>query len=105
MDRLRVSSCHKIKTGKVGPGMNGITFSFSFLVLTLAALGGCASKPPATESNKARNALDKIQGKAQVEVLLQPSAADSALNAGGPSVYLWERGRRYPPFCKRPVEV
>jgi hypothetical protein len=85
--------------------MNGNTSSFSFLVLTLAALGGCASKPPATESNKAGNAWDKIQGKAQVEVLLQPSAADSALNAGGPSVYLWEGVRRYRLFLKTPVEV
>src|SRR5258708_1208886 len=105
MDRLRVSSCHKIGTGKVGHGMNGNTFSFSFLVLTLAALGGCASKPPATESNKARNAWDKIQGKAQVEVLLQPTPADSPLNAGGPSVYLWEGVRRYRLFLKTPVEV
>jgi hypothetical protein len=85
--------------------MKGNTFSFIFLVLTLAALGGCSSKPPANESKKAGTAPDRIQGKAQVQTLLQPSAADAALNAGGPSVYLWEGLRRYRLFLKTPVEV
>src|SRR5690348_10972402 len=85
--------------------MNRNTFSISLLALTLAALGGCSSKPSGNESKKAVTAPDKIQGKAQVQILVQPSAADVALNAGGPSVYLWEGVRRYRLFLKTPVEV
>ena len=32
-------------------------------------------------------------------------AADAALNAGGPSVYLWEGTRRYRLFLRTPVEI
>ncbi len=53
--------------------MNRNTRIFCFLVLTLAALGGCSSKPAAKESKKAAAALDKIQGKAQV--LVEPGGA------------------------------
>src|SRR5215470_8084234 len=75
-----------------------------FLVLTLAASGGCSSEPPAKESKKAGAAPDKIQGKAQV--LMEPTtASDSALNAGGSSVYLWEGTRRYRLFLRTPAEV
>jgi hypothetical protein len=79
--------------------------TFFLLTLMLGGLGGCSSKPAAEGSKKAGTALDRIQGKAQVQVLLQPSAADAALNAGGPSVYLWEGLRRYRLFLKTPVEV
>ena len=78
---------------------------FCFLVLTLAALGGCSSKPPANESKKAGTALDKIQGKAQVLVESEGGASDAALNAGGPSVYLWEGTRRYRLFLRTAVEI
>jgi len=77
---------------------------FCFLALTLAALGGCSSGPPAKESKKAGTALDKIQGKAQV-LVESSGAADAALNAGGPSVYLWEGAHRYRLFLKTAVEV
>jgi hypothetical protein len=84
--------------------MNRNARIFCFLVLTLAALSGCSSKPSATESKKAEAALQKIQGKAQV---LEESggAADAALNAGGPSVYLWEGATRYRLFLRTATEV
>ena len=72
------------------------------LVLTLAGLGGCSSQP-AKETKTVSATPDKIQGKAQV--LTETTAMDSALNAGGPSVYLWDGVRRYRLFVKSPVEV
>ena len=84
--------------------MNRNARIFCFLVLTLAGLGGCSSEPPAKESKKAATAPDKIQGKAQV-LLDETTATDAALNAGGPSVYLWEGVRRYRLFFKTAVEV
>ncbi|MGD0868707.1 MAG: hypothetical protein ABSB88_04085 [Bryobacteraceae bacterium] len=84
--------------------MNRNARIFSFLVLTLAALGGCSSKPPAKESKKAGTALDRIQGKAQV-LVESAGASDAALNADGPSVYLWEGAHRYRLFLRTPVEV
>ena len=84
--------------------MNRNARIFCFLVLTLAALGGCSSEPSANESKKAGTALDKIQGKAQV-LVESGGATDAALNAGGPSVYLWEGTHRYRLFLKTAVEV
>jgi hypothetical protein len=77
---------------------------FCFLVLTLAALSGCSSAPPAKDSKKAGTALDRIQGKAQV-LLESTGAADAALSAGGSSVYIREGDRRYRLFLRTPVEV
>lgn len=79
-------------------------YVFSFLVLTLAGLGGCSSSPPANESKKAAAAPDKIQGKAQ-EVLSETTSSDAALNAGGPSVYLWDGLRRYRLFFRTPFQI
>jgi hypothetical protein len=84
--------------------MNRNARIFCFLVLTLAALIGCSSQPSANESKKAAAALDKIQGKAQV-LTESGGASDAALNAGGPSVYLWVGARRYRLFLRTPVEV
>jgi len=84
--------------------MNRSTRTFCFLVITLAALGGCSSKPSATESKKAEAALERIQGKAQV-LVESTGASDAALNAGGPSVYIWEGATRYRLFFRTPVEV
>ncbi len=77
---------------------------FCFLVLTLAGLGGCSSKPSARESTKAGTAPDRIQGKAQV-LVESGGAMDAAINAGGPSVYLWEGTRRYRLFLRTATEV
>ena len=77
---------------------------FCFLVLTLAALVGCSSKPSAQESKKAETALDRIQGKAQV-LVESSGASDAALNAGGPSVYLWEGAHRYRLFLRTATDV
>ena len=85
--------------------MNRNARIFCFLVFTLAALGGCSSGPPAKESKKAGTALDKIQGKAQVLTESGGGATDAALNAGGPSVYLWEGTHRYRLFLRTPAEV
>ena len=84
--------------------MNRNARIFCFLALTLAALGGCSSEPTAKESKKAGTAPDKIQGKAQV-LVESSGATDAALNAGGPSVYLWEGAHRYRLFLKTAVEV
>jgi hypothetical protein len=83
--------------------MNRNARNFCFLVLTLAALVGCSSRPPAKESKKAGTVLDKIQGKAQV--LDESTPTDVALNAGGPTVYLWEGVRRYRLFFKTAAQV
>jgi hypothetical protein len=84
--------------------MNRNARIFGFLALVLFSLGGCASGPTAEQSKKAAVAPDKIQGKAQV--LREPSgAADAALNAGGPSVYIWQGTRRYRLFMRKPLEV
>ena len=72
--------------------MNRNAYIFSFLVLTFAGLVGCSSQPPAKESKKEANARDTIRGKAQV--MKEATANDAALNAGGPSVFLWEGVRR-----------
>jgi len=76
---------------------------FCFLVLALSVLGGCSSKPPAKEAKKAAAAPDKIQGRVEIQAPSTPS--DGAMNAGGPSVYLWEGVRRYRLFLRTPVEV
>jgi hypothetical protein len=84
--------------------MNRKSRIFCSLVLTLAALGGCSSKPSANESKKAKTAPHRIQGKAQV--LVQSGGAnDAALNAGGPSVYLLEGARRYRLFLNTAAEL
>ena len=84
--------------------MNRNTRIFCFLVLTLAALGGCSSQPSTQESKKAATPLDKIQGKAQV-LVESAGASDAALNAGGPSVYIWEGATRYRLFLRTAVEI
>jgi hypothetical protein len=84
--------------------MNHNARIFCFLVFTLAALGGCSSGPTAGESKKSGTPLDRIQGKAQV-LVESGGATDAALNAGGPSVYIWEGTRRYRLFLKTAVEI
>ena len=85
--------------------MNRNACIFCFLVLTLATLGGCSSEPSAKESKKAATAPDRIQGKAQVLVEVGGGASDAALNAGGPSVYLWEGAHRYRLFLRTAAKV
>jgi len=84
--------------------MNRNARIFCFIALTLAALGGCSSGPPANEAKKAGTAPDKIQGKVQVMVEAG-GAADAAMNAGGPSMYLREGDHRYRLFLRTAVEV
>ena len=84
--------------------MNRSARIFCFLVLTLAAMVGCSSKPSAQESKKAETAPHRIQGKAQV-LVESGGASDAALNSGGPSVYLWEGAHRYRLFLRTATEV
>jgi len=84
--------------------MKGKTGVFCFIVLTLTVLGGCSSQPAAKQAKQAAAAPDKIQGKAQVMVG-STGATDAALNAGGPSVYIWEGVRRYRLFLRTPVNI
>jgi hypothetical protein len=84
--------------------MNRSARIFCFLVITLAALVGCSSQPSGNESKKAATAPDRIQGKAQV-LVESNGASDAALNAGGPSVYLWEGAKRYRLFLRTATEV
>ena len=79
------------------------TYVLSFLVLTLAGLAGCSSKPSATAS-KQTSAPDKIRGKAQV-LLDESTASDAAMNAGGPSVYLVDGLNRYRLFFNKAFQV
>jgi hypothetical protein len=83
--------------------MNRNARMFCFLALALAVLGGCSSEP-SKESKKAGPPLDKIQGKAQV-LVESTGATDAALNAGGPSVYLWEGTKRYRLFLRTAVDL
>ena len=77
-------------------------YVIGFLVLTLSGLAGCSSKPPV---KPAAAAPDKIQGMAQV-MLDETGASDTALNAGGPSVYLIVDGlNRYRLFFNKAFEV
>jgi hypothetical protein len=74
------------------------------LVFALAGLAGCSSKPSANTSAP-KPAPDKIQGKAQI-LLDESSSSDTALNAGGPSVYLLVNDlQRYRLFFNKPFEV
>jgi hypothetical protein len=77
---------------------------FGVLVLTLAGLGGCSSGRSDKESKKAATAPDKIQGKVQ-EVSFETTSSDAAMNAGGPSLYLWVGLRRYRLFFRTAVQV
>jgi hypothetical protein len=77
------------------------THVFCSLVLTLAGLTGCSSEPPV---KPAAVATDKIQGKALV-VFNESIASETALNAGGPSVYLVEGLNRYRLFFNKAFEV
>jgi hypothetical protein len=72
-----------------------------FLVLAVAGLAGCSSKPPVKQ---AAAPPDKIQGKAQV-VLAETNALDTSLNAGGPSVYLVDGLNRYRLFFNKATQV
>jgi hypothetical protein len=74
-----------------------------FLVLTLAGLSSCSSESNSNEPKKSAVVLDKIRGKALV--LKESTATDSALNAGGPSVYLKDGVQRYRLFVKTPIQV
>lgn len=79
-------------------------YVFGFLVLTLVGLGGCSSGPSDKESKKGPTAPDKIQGKAQ-EVSFETTSGDAAMNAGGPSLYLWVGLRRYRLFFRTAAHV
>lgn len=68
---------------------------FSILVLAIATLGGCSSKPPADAAKKAEIPLQKIEGKVRVNPPDQTAGGDRALNADGDSLYLWEGKRLY----------
>jgi hypothetical protein len=70
-------------------------------ILTLAGLSGCSSEPSA---KPAAVTPDKIQGKALV-VLNESIASETALNAGGPSVYLVDGLNRYRLFFNKAVDV
>jgi hypothetical protein len=85
--------------------MNRNVRIFCFLAFTLAALGACSSGPAVKDSKKAAAAPDRIQGKAQVLEEVDGGATDAALNAGGPSVYLWVGLHRYRLFLRTAVEV
>jgi hypothetical protein len=78
--------------------------SFCLVVLTLAGLAACSSAPPANQAKKAAVPPDRIQGKAQI-MMGETTATDTALNAGGPSVYLWEGLNRYRLFFRTGTEI
>ena len=76
---------------------------FSLLLPTLAALSGCSSGPPAAESKQAAPPF-KIQGKLRV-LHLSDATSDSALNGGGPSIFVWEGRQQYRLFSRKPANV
>lgn len=82
--------------------MNRSTFSFCCLALTLAGFYGCSSKP-AADASKQAVPMDKIHGKALI--LEETASIDTALNAGGPSVYILDGVRRYRLFFNTAIPV
>jgi hypothetical protein len=78
-------------------------YVFCILVLTLAGLAGC-SKEQSAKVSKQATAPDKIQGKAQI-IQAETAASDTALNAGGPSVYLVDGLNRYRLFFNKAFQV
>ena len=78
------------------------THAFCFLVISLTGLAGCSSEPSAKPTRS--TPLDKIHGKAQV-LTAETSASDTALNAGGPSVYLVDGLNRYRLFFNKPFQT
>src|SRR5579872_4536454 len=85
------------------PTMTRKTY-FCCVVLALAGLAGCSSKP-SSRTSIPKPPPDKIQGKAQI-LLDESSSSDTALNAGGPSVYLLvDELHRYRLFFHKPFEV
>ena len=84
--------------------MNRNAGIFCSLVIALAALSGCSSKPAADDAKKSTVKLDTIVGKAQ-KLIEANGATDAALNAGGDSIYLWVGERRYRLFLRSPVEI
>ncbi len=77
------------------------TYVFGFLVLTLGGFTACSNQPAAKQPVAAR---DKIHGKAQI-LLNETASDDTALNAGGPSVYLRDGLNRYRLFLRTPFHV
>ncbi|MGC4048785.1 MAG: hypothetical protein QM757_04600 [Paludibaculum sp.] len=77
---------------------------FSIALSTFAALSGCSSKPAEGEAKKAAPAPHKVQGKLRT-MDLATSASDSALNGGGPSVFIWEGIQQYRLFSRRTANV
>jgi len=84
--------------------MSRNTYIVSSLLLALTALGGCSSSPPDSATKKAAIPLERIQGKIEV-VPSTGGATDSALNSGGPAVFLWEGKHRYRLFFRKPAAV
>ncbi len=76
---------------------------FSFLVLAITGLTACSSQQ-STKKSEPERPLDKIRGKAQI-LLNETTAADAAMNAGGPSVYLVDGLKRYRLFLNKPFQV
>lgn len=83
--------------------MNRNAYISLFLIIILVALSGCSSGPATEQSKKTGTTLHRIQGRAQV--VPEANAADAALNAGGPTVFIWEGVRRYRLFLKTAVPV
>lgn len=77
---------------------------FSVVLTTFAALSGCSSAPPAGEAKKAPPQTIKVQGKLRT-MDLATAASDSALNGGGPSVFIWEGMQQYRLFSRRTANV
>lgn len=78
------------------------TSSLWLLLWAVAGLGGCSSGTPAKDSRKAA-VPDKIRGKAVMTP--ESTAIDTALNAGGPSVYLVDGLHHYRLFFNTSTTV
>jgi hypothetical protein len=76
----------------------------SLMILALAVLVGCSSKPAGDAAKKVSIPLQTIQGKIQV-LEDQGGSTDSAMNLGGPSLLLWQGARRYRLFVREAVKV
>ena len=73
------------------------------LVLAVAALGACSSEKPAKDAAQTGVVMHRVKGKLQAAP--GSTGADTALNAGGKSIFIRSGLQQYRLFLKSAVEI
>ncbi len=74
-----------------------------FLVLAVVGLGGCSSDKPAQDAKQTGAVMHRVKGK--LEAGQASTGTDTALNAGGKSLFLRSGLQQYRLFLKSKVEI